>query len=245
MARTTVLAQAAHKAFGEPLPERPKSLDTVAAASNIATVMETSKMNTADVVKTLVDRMTALEIERTELAECVGELERQLANARAATERAATEAVHVEALMVFYQNGNPIPRSAPEVTPDPASHEARGRNQVGVVEVAETVPPVRRAPAAWSQAWRDETLAALRDRGAPTHYRDLYKSIAARGFTFGGRSPEATFLASLNREAGIFQRVGRGSYWVAGEPVPEVGAPSESRRRSLRPRPIGHRRAAE
>jgi hypothetical protein len=91
-------------------------------------------------------------------------------------------------------------------------------------------------------AWRDAALAVLRERGTPMHYRELYAAVAARGVTFGGRSPEATFLASISRDVETFAGVGRGAYWIAGEPVGLDGAPTSppaNRRRPRRPRPIG------
>jgi hypothetical protein len=93
-------------------------------------------------------------------------------------------------------------------------------------------------------AWRDEAIAVLRENSAPMHYRELYGAIAARGLTFGGRSPEATFLASLSREQDAFVGVGKGSYWIAGEPMRPGGQVSGPRRRTRRPKPIGARRPA-
>jgi hypothetical protein len=93
-----------------------------------------------------------------------------------------------------------------------------------------------------SLAWRDEAIAVLRENSAPMHYRELYGAIAARGLTFGGRSPEATFLASLSREQDAFVGVGKGSYWIAGEPMRPGGQVSGPRRRTRRPKPIGARR---
>lgn len=101
--------------------------------------------------------------------------------------------------------------------------------------VSESVEPA-------SLAWRDAALAVLRERAAPMHYRELYAAVAARGVTFGGRSPEATFLASISRDAAWFAGLGRGAYWIAGEPVGSDGtttAPPANRRRPRRPRPIG------
>jgi len=101
--------------------------------------------------------------------------------------------------------------------------------------IPESVEPTR-------LAWRDAALAVLRERAAPMHYRELYAAVAARGVSFGGRSPEATFLASVSRDVETFAGVGRGAYWIAGEPVGPEGAPTTApvkRRRPRRPRPIG------
>ena len=108
---------------------------------------------------------------------------------------------------------------------------------------AETMPePIEPA----QLAWRDAALAVLRERAAPMHYRELYAAVAARGASFGGRSPEATFLASVSRDVETFTGVGRGAYWITGEPLGPDDAPTTpvNRRRPRRPRPIGTGRHA-
>ncbi len=83
-------------------------------------------------------------------------------------------------------------------------------------------------------------MATLTEHGAPMHYRELYRAVAARGFTFGGQRPEATFLASLHRDRATFQSAGKGMYWFAEQVTGAVPATAaRTRRRARRPRPIG------
>jgi hypothetical protein len=103
-----------------------------------------------------------------------------------------------------------------------------------------------RAGAAWTTAWRDAAVAALREHGAPLHYRDLYRHLASRGFTFGGQNPEATFLASLHRNRAVFQTAGKGTYWLV-EAAADGATPATAgrvRRRARRPQPIGRAKGA-
>jgi hypothetical protein len=151
------------------------------------------------------------------------------------------------------------PRSAPTPTPAwPALSSAKRRPAIAhsvpiarapFVEPTNASVAVPVAAATGSESvetarlvWRDVALAVLREKAAPMHYRDLYAAVVARGVTFGGRSPEATFLASISRDAEWFAGLGRGAYWIAGEPFSSNGtatAPPAKRRRPKRPRPIG------
>lgn len=184
-------------------------------------------------IQALSDRLGALDAERGALALRVHELEAELAATLAAAERCASEAIHLEGLIAFYQGPTQVQVS--EVEPSgPASMEPEAGSDVSVV-----TPPVRRATAQWTLAWRDEAVAVLREHGEPMHYRELYRAISARGFTFGGKSPEATFLASLSRDQTTVAGVGKGCYWLTGEPMKSdvrVAGPS---RRARRPQPIG------
>jgi hypothetical protein len=191
------------------------------------------------VVKALRERLGALDAERSALAVRVHDLEGELADARVAAQRCVAEAIHLEALVAFYENG--LQEQAPTVGWDgPALMvpEAVGdRPRSGDVIVV--TPLGRRATAQWTLAWRDEAAAVLRANGEPMHYRELYRAISARGFTFGGKSPEATFLASLSRDQTTFAGVGRGCYWLTGEPMTSEARVAGPKRRTRKPRPIG------
>lgn len=200
--------------------------------------MDTRKTNQTAVVMALSERLRALDSERTILAAQVLDLEAQLTAARAAAEHCASEAIHLEGLVAFYED-RPVdappteaPSSASAVQPEPVE---RGQLE----NEAKAARPIRRATAQWTLAWRDEAVAVLRSSGGPMHYRDLYRAISARGFTFGGKSPEASFLASLSRDQTAFVGVGRGCYWLAGEPAVADPRPQGPRRRARRPKPIG------
>jgi hypothetical protein len=191
------------------------------------------------VVQALRERLGALDAERSVLAARVHDLEAELQAAREAAQRCASEAIHLEALIAFYENHSQA--QAPAIDSfGPASVEPEppaDRPQRADAEIVAL--PVRRATAQWTVAWRDEAIAVLRARGAPMHYRELYRAISARGFTFGGKSPEATFLASLSREQTTFVGVGRGCYWIAGESMTPDAVVAGPKRRMRRPKPIG------
>jgi HB1, ASXL, restriction endonuclease HTH domain len=196
------------------------------------------------IVRTLKDRLGALDAERGSLDVRVQELETELAATRAAAQRCASEAIHLEGLVAFYENGfqaqAPAVGSSGPATMEPKAVDERPKQ----VDVSVVTPPVRRATAQWTVAWRDEAVAVLRGHGEPMHYRELYRAISARGFTFGGKSPEATFLASLSRDHTTFAGVGKGCYWLSGEPLKSDAPVAGPRRRARRPRPIGSRRRA-
>jgi hypothetical protein len=191
------------------------------------------------VVQALKERLRVLEAERSALASRVHDLEAELAVTRAAAQRCASEAIHLEGLVTFYENGfqedAPAVGSSGHALTEP---EVEGdRPQRGDVKVVTL--PVRRATAQWTVAWRDEAVAVLRGHGEPMHYRELYRAISARGFTFGGKSPEATFLASLSRDQATFAGVGRGCYWLTGEPMKSDARVAGPRRRARKLKPIG------
>jgi hypothetical protein len=201
-------------------------------------MLEADKHQTV-VVQALRNRLGALDAERGALAVRVHELEAELVATRAAAERCASEAIHLEGLVGFYENGSPAPMSA---TGSPGPATMKPEPMVDLPQhgdVAVVTLPVRRATAQWTLAWRDEAVAVLRGNGEPMHYRELYRAISARGFTFGGKSPEATFLASLSRDQATFAGVGRGCYWLTGEPVKSDARVAGPRRRARRPKPIG------
>lgn len=80
--------------------------------------------------------------------------------------------------------------------------------------------------------WRTLVKATLETTG-PMHYRDLYRLLRSKGVIFGGAHPAGTFLATMNRDTG-FVRVGRGMYWIADRPLPDMPIASKSPRRSTR-----------
>lgn len=188
----------------------------------------------------LRDRLAMLALERDALAARVRELEAALAATSVEAQRRAAEAVHLQALIDFYEQ-EPLDGAA---AGKPPVSRSRGDEQDGEA-VGPSAPSIRRAGAAWTTAWRDSAVAALQAHGAPMHYRDLYRLLAARGFTFGGQSPEATFLASLHRNRGTFQSAGKGTYWlVEAAPGDAPATAARARRPTRRPRPIGKTKGA-
>ena len=194
------------------------------------------------VVQALRERLRTLDAERSVLAVRVHDLEAELQVAREAAQRCASEAIHLEGLVAFYVNGSEVQvPTVGSLGSTPVDAEVpQNRAQRGDAEIVAL--PVRRATAQWTLAWRDEAVAVLRSHGEPMHYRELYRAISARGFTFGGKSPEATFLASLSREQTTFAGVGRGCYWIVGEPMTPDAVVSGAKRRVRRPKPIGKTR---
>ena len=141
-----------------------------------------------------------------------------------------------------HENTPPTPARAPSA-PAKANQEGMvDRGEEGEASIIQGLVQTATAPSV--QAWRDETVTVLRENAAPMHYRELYRAIAARGFTFGGKSPEATFLASLSRDQATFAGVGKGSYWITGEPMSSDVQVPGPRRRERRPKPIGSGRRA-
>jgi hypothetical protein len=216
-------------------------LTDLLADQMIAPAMSTDIASRSEVVASLQSRLLALNLERDQLAARVRDLEAQVTAARAAAEDSAAEALHITALVAFYETSSDpgtVAASAPGLIEAP--------DEVGVEEqppeTAATASPRRRATPSWTVAWRDEAVAVLKGQGAPMHYRELYRAIAARGFTFGGKSPEASFLASLSRDQTTIVGVGRGCYWLAGETQIGEAVRSGPRRRARRPKPIGTRR---
>lgn len=212
--------------------------------------------STRAVLEALNGRLAAVAERRADLAERMSRLEAELVDLRAAAERCAEEAIQVEGLIRFYEpRAQATPTSSQAATAEalelstyarPAEAGVADANAVeGSASNSEPAPPRRGIGLPqWTAAWREETAKTLREGGVPLHYKELYRAIAARGFTFGGRTPEATFLASLNRDTVTFTGVGRGCYWLAGEPLPNGVEPARPARRVRRPRPIGHRGAA-
>jgi hypothetical protein len=205
----------------------------IAAAMLDANVAQTS------VVQALRERLGALDAERSALATRVHELEAELAATRATAQRCASEAIHLEGLIAFYEDGVQEPATSVESSPPAATGSEAETERSRQSDVALVALPVRRAAAQWTLAWRDEAIAVLKAHGEPMHYRELYRAISARGFTFGGKSPEATFLASLSRDQTTFAGVGRGCYWLAGEPMTSEARVVGPKRRAHKPRPIG------
>lgn len=193
------------------------------------------------VVEALRVRVGALENERAVLALRARNLDVELEATRSSAQRLAEEAIQLKTLIAFYENGTE--RSAVKATaPAQDRFDASPKDAAEVsndVDAASVALPARRPTTQWTQAWREQSLAVLREAAGPMHYRELYRAIAAHGFTFGGKSPEATFLASLNRDQESFTGVGRGCYWIAGEAVPSDKLVPGPKRRARRPRPIG------
>ena len=188
----------------------------------------------------LRERLSVLAQERDALAARARDLEAALAATSVKAQRRAAEAVHLQALIDFYEQKPLVEATAASQPSAPGSARAEADGEGAGAAAAASAPSIRRAGAAWTTAWRDSAVAALQAHAAPMHYRDLYRLLAARGFTFGGRSPEATFLASLHRNRGTFQSAGKGTYWLveaAPGDAPVIAA--RARRRTRRPRPIG------
>jgi hypothetical protein len=155
---------------------------------------------------------------------------------RSEAERFASEAIQLEALIAFYENGSLIDAAVPQAIP---SEQAASQDPLDIREASTSGAAARKTTAQWTLAWRDEAVSVLRGRGEPVHYRELYRAISARGFTFGGKSPEASFLASLSREQATFVGVGRGCYWLTAEQSSGEAIPAGPKRRPRRPKPIG------
>jgi len=216
------------------------------------------------VVAALRDRLHALDVQRDALARRVRDLEAALADASQEAQRRASEAVQLQALLDFYESdavpaavstalapvpaATPLPQLRQRLASPPAETAAVGpaadaepSDDAAAAAIAAAAKAASgRGKTGWAAAWRDAAITALRDHGAPMHYRDLYRVLAGRGFVFGGKSPEATFLASLHRERTTFQSAGKGTYWLVeaahGAPAAVDG---RARRRARRPRPIG------
>jgi|HubBroStandDraft_6_1064221.scaffolds.fasta_scaffold233482_1 hypothetical protein len=67
--------------------------------------------------------------------------------------------------------------------------------------------------------WRAAVVDTLTQAGEPMHYRDIAIALTKLGQGLGGQDPGETLLAALSRD-GDFRRVGRGIYWLRGQPVP-------------------------
>ena len=190
----------------------------------------------AGVMDALHERLRVLALERDALAGRTRELEAALSATSAEAQRRAAEALHLQALIDFYEHEQPPDGAVGRGFPAP---EQAGDGQRDETNLPPS-PSIRRAAGSWTSAWRDAAVAALTECGAPLHYRELYRLVAARGFTFGGRSPEATFLASLHRNRSTFESAGKGIYWlVEAAPAEAPATAAPTRRRTRRPRPIG------
>jgi hypothetical protein len=207
----------------------------------------------AGIIAALTERLGVLALERDSLARRARELETALSETSQAAQVRASEAVQLQALLDFYRGGREPALTASELERQLPPPELVRDAEVAMppsVEPTATLPARTagqgRPTAAWTAAWREAAIAALREHGAPLHYRELYRVVAGRGFTFGGKSPEATFLASLHRDRTTFQGAGKGTYWLV-EPVdgetPAVAA--RTRRRTRRPAPIGRSKAGK
>lgn len=191
------------------------------------------------------ERLLALANERDALAERSRELEAALAATSQEAQRRAAEAVQLRALLDFYEQELPTDaRSSPAVSEAPVERESERPPQPPAASAAVTATPTpvrpRGTSSSWTSAWRDAAIAALHEQTGPMHYRELYRFLAGRGFAFGGKSPEATFLASLHRERSTFRNAGKGLYGLVepAEGAPPVSAPPK-RRGARRPQPIG------
>jgi DNA repair exonuclease SbcCD ATPase subunit len=67
--------------------------------------------------------------------------------------------------------------------------------------------------------WRQAVVEILERASEPMRYRDIADQLQNVGKALGGQDPAETLLAALTRDAG-FERVGRGTYWLAGRPLP-------------------------
>lgn len=224
------------------------------------------------VVAALRERLRTLDVQRDLLASRARELEAALADTSREAQRLASEAVQIQALLDLYERdgrgepaaptavvwtavGPPTARAVSKAHRDHAAIEATAdagadarsdqsaSGQDASAPTSRTAAP-RRATVNWAAAWRDAAIGALREQGGPLHYRELCRILAGRGFVFGGKSPEATFLASLHRDRTTFQSAGRGTYWLVEAPDGESPAVAgRARRRTSRPRPIGRAKA--
>lgn len=215
-------------------------LDIACRSVTVSSAMQEDAHDQAVVMIALRQRLRMLSNERDALVKRAQGLEAALAATSAEAQRRAAEALHLQALIDFYEQELPPDVSdageAAELRPDRAEQDDTAEGT--------SAGSIRRAGQAWTTAWRDAAVAALQDAGGPLHYRELYRLLAARGFTFGGRSPEATFLASLHRSRTTFETAGKGTYRLAGTVAGNSPAPAaRNRRRTRRPRPIGKSRA--
>lgn len=88
-----------------------------------------------------------------------------------------------------------------------------------------------------------ETAEILQGLGRPTHYAEIYE-ILKKKVALGGKSPAATLLSYLNKDA-RFERVDRGTYWLANTPTstrPAATAQSPKRKTRRRRRRARRRR---
>ena len=76
--------------------------------------------------------------------------------------------------------------------------------------------------------WRQAVVEILERASEPLRYRDIADQLNSVGKALGGQDPAETLLAALTRDPG-FERVGRGTYWLAGRPLPP-GWPASGRR---------------
>jgi len=67
--------------------------------------------------------------------------------------------------------------------------------------------------------WRQAVVEILERASEPMRYRDIAEQLSTVGKGLGGQDPAETLLAALTRDPG-FERVGRGTYWLAGRPLP-------------------------
>jgi hypothetical protein len=165
-----------------------------------------------DLVGTLKGRLAEVDSLRATVAAQIADLE----------ERAKLlndEQLHLRALLSTYT-------SAPEKGGDPSERQRRLNEGLEPTEERVSVPG--------TSSWTDAAITLLRSDGRPIHYRVLHDKLRALGHVFGGQNPPATFLSLLVREK-TFVRAGRGTYWLAAEPVPIGVAPE------LPPTNVSHR----
>jgi hypothetical protein len=68
-------------------------------------------------------------------------------------------------------------------------------------------------------AWRQAVVEILQRASEPMHYREIADQLTSVGRGLGGQDPAETLLAALGRDPD-FERVGRGTYWLKGRPLP-------------------------
>lgn len=67
--------------------------------------------------------------------------------------------------------------------------------------------------------WRAAVIDTLTQAGEPMHYREIAAALSRLGQGLAGQDPAETLLAALSRDD-EFRRVGRGVYWLQGQPLP-------------------------
>jgi hypothetical protein len=199
----------------------------------------------SDLAEALRERRMVLRRERDALAGEIALLQTRLSSV-------AGELTRVDALLDLYEPESRGPANGREGAATRNSEAAvplapQATSLGSASPAAGGAEPERRVaqptamPAPPEGAWKGEALRLLEEHGAPMHYKDLYRSLAAHGFTFGGRNPEAVLLTGVSREKETFVALGKGCYWIMGRKVPS-GARVQTPRsatRARRPRPIG------
>jgi hypothetical protein len=169
----------------------------------------------------------ALTTRRDELLRERGELSSSIAALQERSESIATEVRHIDAL---------LESAARSVATDAASQDPAAAALTDEPATAVDGRSSRRPP------WVDEAVGILREVAHPLHYTEINRRLGQRGFTFGGRSPDATLLAGMSRYA-LFISKGRGHYTVEGVEVPDEWAAHAPSARRARPRSVSRQRS--